>query len=148
MRTIFSEQLLILVFAVLTIGCQPGVPTPNEPTATVAAAPPLGFWQESEHGLYVSVHPIEGDSIQVGELGIQVGGPPPTAGKADAVFIPTSWGLQPNRVSAAGMFNWDPEASVTKIEVKWTANSVKLTVFEDSATTQFPSGTYVLEKAP
>ncbi len=111
--------------------------------------PPLGFWVHAKSDLYVSIDPANADlpdELVVGKRMLQIGGPPPTQGKADDVFILTKHERRGNSIVASGSFNWDANSHPIELEITWTAKSVTVKILKNPGYQLFPVGTHVLKK--
>lgn len=111
--------------------------------------PPLGFWTHTKTDLYVSIDTAGADAadeLVIGKRVLQIGGPPPTQGKADDVFLLTKHERRGNSIVANGTFNWDSDQHPIELEITWTAKTVTVKILKNPGYQMFPVGTYVLKK--
>ncbi len=155
MRLPTAFPLLTATLALALLGAAPveaADAAPKKPTAAATKneiAPPLGFWSHGKSGLYLSITPASADTtdeLVIGKRALQLGGPPPTQGKADDVFIIAKHERSGNRILASGSFNWDADSRVIELEITWTTQGVTVNILKNPGYELYPVGTYALKK--
>jgi len=151
-----TTHFIAAASALILICAEPVLAADSSPKKTGATsteakeiAPPLGFWNHAKTDLYVSIDTAGADAtdeLVIGKRVLQIGGPPPTQGKADDVFFLTKHERRGNSIVASGAFNWDSNQHSIELEIAWTAKSVTVKILKNPGYQMFPVGTYVLKK--
>lgn len=147
---IAAASALILICATPILAAD-NSPKKTGTTSTTAKEidPPLGFWNHAKTDLYVSIDTAGADvadELVIGKRVLQIGGPPPTQGKADDVFLLTKHERRGNSIVATGAFNWDSDQHPIELEITWTAKTVTVKILKNPGYQMFPAGTYLLKK--